>query len=147
METTVRLRITLINPPAGVDFGVQKGRGGTYETIGKVRSNGGILTFDITVGLKPGPTAAAVDFSGPLVQGPPGGRFLYLDIGTYAGQPESCWSRRLKIPLTGITQVALERLAANPETVLETRIAGTARDGGPTCGTVKPFHGWIPIAG
>lgn len=145
METALRLRIMLINPPAGVDFGVQKGRGGAYETVCKVRSTGGIHTFDIEVGLKPGPTAADADFSGPLVQGPRGGRFLYLDIGTVAGQVDSCWSRRLKIPLTGITQVALDRLAAQPDTVLETRIAGTARDGGPTCGTVKPFHGWIPI--
>jgi len=33
VETKLTLRITLEEPPAGVDFGQQKGRGGDYETI------------------------------------------------------------------------------------------------------------------
>jgi hypothetical protein len=78
---------------------------------------------------------AGPDFSGPFVQGPKGGRFIYIDIGTCAGQRDSRWSRRLKIPLTAITE---EMTAA----VLETRINGTSRDGGPACATPKPFNGW-----
>ncbi|MDP4263249.1 MAG: DUF5990 family protein [Bacteroidota bacterium] len=26
--------------------------------------------------------------------------------------------------------------------MLETNVAGTDKDGGPNCGTVKPFDGW-----
>ncbi|QOY90563.1 DUF5990 family protein [Paludibaculum fermentans] len=145
MDQSLNLRIVLLNPPPGVDYGIQKGRGGAYETIAKQRSIGGDLVFDFTVGLKPVPTGAEPDFTGPIVQGPPGARFLYLDIGTYAGQRDSVWSRRLKVPLRGFTKVALDRCAANPATVLETRIAGTARDGEPACGSVKTFLGWVPV--
>ncbi|MBN9663327.1 MAG: hypothetical protein J0H49_34320 [Acidobacteria bacterium] len=145
MQQTLNLRIVLLNPPAGVDFGVQKGRGGAYETIAKQRSIGGDLAFEFTVDLKPGSLPGEPDFAGPIVQGPRGARFLYLDIGTYAGQVDSLWSRRLKVPLRGFTKVALDRCAANPATVLETRIPGTARDGGPTCGSVKTFVGWVPV--
>lgn len=145
MDQTLNLRIVLLNPPAGVDYGVQKGRGGAYETISKQRSIGGDLIFDFTVGLKPGSASGEPDFTGPIVQGPPGARFLYLDIGTYAGQLDSIWSRRLKVPLRGFTKVALDRCAANPATVLETRIPGTARDGEPACGSMKTFGGWVPV--
>ena len=74
---------------------------------------------------------------GPFVQGPPRQRFVYLDIGTSAGQMDSCWTRRLKIPLEGI-QPKIIRTGG----VLETRVAGTGRDGGPACATVKDFDGW-----
>ena len=84
---------------------------------------------------------AAPDFRGPVVQGPVGQRFVYIDIGTYAGQTDTPWSRRLKIPLIGVTWDVIDRASAT-QMVLETRVPGTARDGGPTCATVKPFGGW-----
>jgi hypothetical protein len=64
-------------------------------------------------------------------------RFVYIDIGTCAGQIDSCWSRRLKVPLRGITMDMVEAGA-----ILEARIPGTGKDGGPNCATVKPFDGW-----
>jgi hypothetical protein len=69
-------------------------------------------------------------------------RGIYVDIGTYAGQADSCWSRRLKIPLKGITWDTIDRLSARAEAVLETRVPGTGKDGGPNCATAKPFEGW-----
>jgi hypothetical protein len=75
------------------------------------------------------------------VQGPAGERFVYLDIGTYAGQKDSCWSRRLKVPLSGITWDIIDRMEKS-RAVLETRVPGTGKDGGPNCATVKPFDGW-----
>ena len=122
-------RIVLIAPPAGVDIGLQKGKGSAYETVQKQRSGGGDLRFQFEAELKNGEPA------GPFVQGPRGGRFVYLDIGTAAGQADSCWSRRLKIPLSDLG-------AMDPVAVFETLVAGTGRDGGPSCGTVKPFEGW-----
>ena len=125
------LRITLVAPPAGVDFGVQKGKGPAYETILKQRSGGGDVAFEFDVPVKNGALA------GPLVQGPKGERFVYIDIGTCAGQMDSCWSRRLKVPLQGVDCAAA---------VCETRVPGTAKDGGPNCATVKPFAGWTAMA-
>ena len=127
-----RLRIVLQSPPAGVDFALQKGKGSAYETLQKQRSNGSDLAFEVDVDVKPGP-----DFGGPFVQGPKGERFLYIDIGTYAGQADCTWSRRLKLPLKGITQPMIDS-----GRTLETRVIGTAGDGGPACATPKPFAGW-----
>ena len=141
MEREMTLRIILQEPPAGVEFGLQKGRGAGYETVQKQRSNGKDLPFEFSVGLTPANKTAAPDFRGPFVQGPRGQRFVYIDIGTYAGQKDTPWSRRLKIPLMGITWDLVER-TSHGRTVLETRVAGTGRDGGPNCATVKPFDGW-----
>jgi hypothetical protein len=141
MERELALRIVLEKPPSGVDFGLQKGRGNDYETVQKQRSQAKDLCFEFTIGLKAGGTDATPDFSGSLVQGPRGGRFVYLDIGTYAGQTDSCWSRRLKVPLSGITWDIIDRME-KARAVLETRVPGTGRDGGPSCATVKPFDGW-----
>ena len=34
-------------------------------------------------------------FSGSYVQGPSDNKFVYIDIGTYAGQTDNIWSSRL----------------------------------------------------
>lgn len=142
MEREVTLRIILEKPPAGVDFGVQKGRGNDYETIQIQRFTGKDLRFEFTIRAKIGGKGETPNFLGPIVQGPTGERFVYLDIGTYAGQKETPWSRRLKIPLRGITAEMIDDLATGQAVVLETRVPGTGKDGGPTCATVKPFAGW-----
>ena len=147
MEREVTLRIVLEKPPAGVDFGLQKGRGNDYETIQIQRFKGQDLIFDFTVRAKAPANAKAKDaspnFLGPFVQGPTGERFVYIDIGTYAGQTETCWSRRLKIPLRGITWKMIEEVTEG-KSLLETRVAGTGKDGSPSCATPKPFSGWKP---
>ena len=141
METKLTLRITLEKPPAGVDFGLQKGRGSDYETIQTQRSSTKDLSFEFSIALKANSRNAAPDFSGSFVQGAQGERFVYLDIGTYAGQKETSWSRRLKVPLSGITWDLIDRMGKSGS-VLEARVPGTGKDGGPSCATVKPFNGW-----
>ena len=81
-------RIVLEDPPAGVDFGLQIGRGAEYETVQTQRSKGKDLSFEFSVGVGAAgsKTSAPPDFQGPVVQGPPSQRFIYIDIGTYAGQ-------------------------------------------------------------
>lgn len=141
MESEVTLRIVLEKPPAGVDFGLQKGRGVEYETIQKQRSMGTDLHFEFSVRAKQASKADLPNFLGPFVQGPTGERFVYIDIGTYAGQTGTCWSRRLKIPLRGITGKMIADVAGEGS-VLETHVAGTGKDGSPSCATPKPFAGW-----
>jgi len=123
----VALRIILQQPPAGVDFALQKGRGSAYETVQKQRSKGADLEFDFTVIVKTG-NEVLPDFAGPFVQGPSGERFVYIDIGTCAGQANTPWSRRLKIPLSGVT-----RQMVDAQAVLLARVPGTGTDGGPSC--------------
>jgi hypothetical protein len=142
MERELKFRIVLQKPPAGVDFGLQKGRGRDYETIQKQRSENSDLVFEFAVGVRAGGKGAVPTLVGPLVQGPPNARFVYLDIGTYAGQTGTAWSRRLKVPLTGIASSMINKAADDSRIVFEVYVAGTGRDGGPNCGTVKPSDGW-----
>jgi hypothetical protein len=137
----VRFRIILLKPTAEVDFGLQKGKGVPYQTIQKQRSSGQDLRFEFEAGIRKN-AAGDPDFNGDFVQGPLGGRFVYINIGASAGQISSQWNRRLKIPLNGFVWKQLEDAAANSKLVFETRVPGTGRDGGPNCATVKPFDGW-----
>jgi hypothetical protein len=144
MEVQVRLRIVLESPPIGVDFGLQLGKGSDFKTIQTQRSQGDDLRFDGTVTAKGDRGDGPPNFLGPLTQGSPGGRFLSIDIGNSAGQADSGWDRRLKVPLGGITWEMIEQVAADPDLVLEARLPGTGRDGGPSCATVHPALGWQP---
>ncbi len=141
MEPEITLRIVLEAPPPGVDFGIQKGRGSLFEVIQKQRSKGPDLSFEFSVGVRNADGSGTPDFNGPIVQGPRGGRFVYVDIGTLAGQLDTPWSRRLKVPLTGITADQIRR-ASSGGSALETRVPGTGKDGGPSCASVKDFAGW-----
>ena len=145
MHQEISLRIILESPPTGVDFGIQKGSGSKYETILTQRSNRDDLCMEVKISIKDSKTGK-LDFSGPLVQGPTTERFIYIDIGTCAGQIGSLWSRRLKIPLRDISFETIELLLADSSLILKTRVPGTAKDGGPNCATVKPFPGWYLIS-
>jgi hypothetical protein len=134
------LRIIIERPPPGVDFALQKGRGSAYEPVQKQRSEGKDLVFEFHPAIKEPVSDDMAALSGPFVQGPPRQRFVYVDIGTYAGQADSCWSRRLKIPLAGIPAKMIRAGG-----VLEARVPGTGRDGGPSCATTQDFDGWKPI--
>jgi len=142
MERELTLRIVLVKPPAGVDFGVQKGDGNDYKTsqIQRAKNQNQDLRFEFVVRVKEGKDGQP-NFLGPFAQGPANARFVYLDIGTYAGQTNTGWSRRLKVPLAGISWQMIERAARSSHTI-EARVPGTGGDGGPTCGTVKRFAGW-----
>ena len=142
METELLLRIVLVAPPAGVDFGLQNGKGRDYRTIQKQRSKGADLSFDCTVTVKKNRDDGLPNFLGPLTQGPVTGRFIYIDIGKVAGQSDSWWERRIKVPLGGITWDMTEKVSADPKLILEAQLPGTAKDGGPSCATVRPVEGW-----
>ena len=76
-ETYLPLRITLVNPPSGVLFAVQRGKA---ELETPSMSNGKELSFDFSVRIgDPGDESS--NFLGPFVQGPRGGRFVYVNLG------------------------------------------------------------------
>jgi hypothetical protein len=138
MELELKLRIILEEPPRGVDFGLQLGKGTAYQTTHKQqRSKAKDLSFNGIVTVKDNRADGSPNFLGPLAQGPPTARFIYIDVGQYAGQTDSCWSRRIKIPLVGIGWDTIKKATNKPGLVLEARLPGTGRDGGPTCGTMR----------
>ena len=143
MEREITLRIVVERPPSGVYFGLQKGSGSNYETVQTVESKSADLKFEFTVRVRQGKDGRP-NFLGPFVQGPTHERFVYLDIGTCAGQTNTPWTRRLKIPLRGITWELISPTTKSSLATLEARVVGTGKDGGPSCGTVKSFEGWKP---
>lgn len=131
-DNELRLRITVVDPPKGVEFQLQRGR---HELEPAVRTSPASMTFELEVRVGTRPTGEP-NFLGPYVQGPPNGRFVYINSGTYAGQLDSRWSRRAKVPLTAISWTLIER-ARKANSLVETEIAGRGRDGGPRCASVR----------
>ncbi len=134
----VRFRITLLDPPRGVVFRLQRGRS---ELVPPSKESAKALTFDFALRFEPGTAGGPPRLLGPFAQGPPAGRFVYVNSGKQAGQAESCWDRRAKVHLRDIPASLIEESAASGA-VIETQIAGTGRDGGPACATVPLIGGW-----
>ncbi|WP_109488997.1 DUF5990 family protein [Occallatibacter savannae] len=142
MERELTFRVVLEKPPAGVDFALQKGKGSQYEIVQKQRSKGNDLRFEFTARAVLDGEGDAPNLLGQFVQGQPESRFVYIGIGRFAGQTGTEWSRRLKVPLSGVSAEMVNEVGRRPNTILETHVPGTGKDGGPNCATVKPFAGW-----
>jgi hypothetical protein len=63
-------------------------------------------------------------------------RFVYVRVGTAAGQRMSPWTRRMKIDIHDIEPSLLDAAIAGG--VLEGTVCGTAKDGSPACATIRP---------
>lgn len=147
MEKELHLRITIVDPPAGVVFGLQRGEG---DVVSPRQSGGEPLSFDFDILVREASSSEPARLTGPFVKGPINARFVYINSGTLAGQADSRWTRRAKVPLQAISPVLIEKALARPGTLLEARINGTAADGGPTCAMVSLRDGgWAarPAAG
>lgn len=138
MADEVPLRITVIGPPPGVTWAVQRGRN---ELITPSRQAVTEITFDLTVRVGRTRADGTPNLLGAVTQGPPASRFIYVNSGSRAGQTGSCWDRRAKVPLIGIGSELLRAVRATPGARLEARIIGTACDGGPACATVPLLDG------
>ncbi|HEU4558879.1 MAG TPA: DUF5990 family protein [Longimicrobium sp.] len=144
MQPELPLRVTVLRPPAGVAIAMQKGRNELVPPSCTAKDG---IAFDFTVRVAD-PSAASPNFLGPFAQGKPGDRFVYVNSGTSAGQAGSCWSRRAKVKLGGITREMVEAALREPGAVLEARFEGVGRDGGPSCATVPLLDGgWRLVRG
>ena len=131
----LRLRITVIEPPAGVRLAMQRGRFDLADAV-EIRADALVFEFPVSVA---DATCTPPRQLGECTQGPVTGRFVYINVGTSAGQFGSPWTRRIKVPLYSMTPA--------PGTVLETRIRGIGRDGTPACATVPLLVPWVPAPG
>ena len=144
-EQEIPLRITLMRPPSGVVFCLQRGRA---DLVSPTEAAGEQVSFDFALRVHGDRNAGPPNLRGAFAQGPPATRFVYVNSGTSAGQEDSCWTRRAKVPLAGITWELIEQAISNPGTVLEARIPGTAKDGGPVCASVPLLEGgWLASLG
>jgi len=139
----VRLRIVLLEPPPGAEWALQLGKA---ELALPTSSTSTTISFELQIEALGGAGRDSLRLRGAGVQGRPGGRFVYLNSGSYAGQLGSEWGRRAKVSLEGITWPLIRAAVAKRTGVLEARLAGTARDGGPACASVPLLgSGWKAV--
>lgn len=138
MKPQIQLRIIVVDPPINVSFAMQRGRS---DLLPSARATSRELLFEFPL------MVADIDtvpprFTGEFAQGPPARRFVYVNSGSMAGQPDSCWTRRAKVPLYGISNTTLREVLGREDALLEAVISGRSGDGGPACATVPLLSQW-----
>ncbi len=134
------LRLRVVDPPHAVPWAVQLGRS---DLLAPVRRDSNAFEFEIPLELVTTADAAAT-VRGPAVQGPRGARFVYLTSGKRAGDLRSPWDRRAKISLETLPIEAIRARPADRVLALDGEIHGTAKDGGPSCASVRLIGGsWV----
>ncbi len=130
-QIEIPMRIVIEQPVAGVRHSLQSGDDGILDP--KASKAGESLTFDFPVRIAPGPKF----FGDQVRREGKERRFVYVRIGTPAGDHSSEWSRRMKIDIHDTPQDLLDRAIAG-EGVVEIVVNGTGKDGTPVCATVRP---------
>lgn len=137
---TLSLRIIVVDPPPNILYALQLGQD---EIVQPTASTKGRIVFDFTVEVVEDASPKGFRMRGSAVQGRPGGRFVYLRIGIYAGQVGTPIGRRAKIGLEGISRKLVDAVKAKRSGVLEVQFAGKDRKGEPACATVPLLgEGW-----
>lgn len=134
-ETAITLRLTIADPVPGVRYSLQK----DDAPFEPVTATNAPLSFDVPIRL-----AEDNRVLGPFVRREgKERRFVYMRIGTSAGDHASEWSRRAKVDIHDIPPALLDHARAGH--VLEVVLPGRGRDGTPACATVRPVKGWTTI--
>ncbi|MCC7266058.1 MAG: hypothetical protein IT546_01825 [Caulobacteraceae bacterium] len=131
-ETLITLRLTIADPVPGVHYSLQQ-KEAVFDS--RVAADAP-LSFDVPVRLTDDGRVLG-DFvrrEGPVR------RFVYIRIGSMAGDPSAGWQRRAKIDIHDISATLLDQ--ARKGAVLEAVLPGRGKDGTPACATVKPREGW-----
>ena len=142
MPEPLTLRLTVRNPVPGVVLRVQRGRDALVEPVAE---SADAVTFEVQVEAEVH-ADGRVACRGPVVQGPPAGRFLYVNAGTYAGHGGAVFGRRAKVPLGGLPGAVVAAALARPSAVVAGAIDGRARDGGPAAASVPLLDGGWEVA-
>lgn len=131
MKHDLPIKIKVLHPMPAVRMMVQRGKDELLAPAA-ASSESLVFEFEITVDL----TESQPNFLGKYSHGPRSERFLYVNSGSYAGQPGTPWNRRAKISLMTITREQIEAAIKNGMSLI-TEFQGVGRDGGPTCASIK----------
>lgn len=102
--------------------------------LGLVPGNASSATWTIDCNALSAPTG--VDFKGPYISGPPGGRFIYLSWGTLDEAGRFTLFRRAKLSFDAIPPEVIDR--ALDLGLLVGRLGLTDGKGHPLCAAVRP---------
>jgi hypothetical protein len=120
-----------------IHVGVQR-RGKRDELLGLTSGDAPTATWTIDCQLS-GDTdtgGQAADVKGPYIQGPPGGRFIYLNWVTLDDTGQARLFRRAKLWLDGVPPAVLTEAARTG--LLIGRLGLTDAKGNPTCSAGRP---------
>jgi hypothetical protein len=135
-QTEIRARLMIEQPVPGVLHSLQEGDDAPLDP--KRSQAGEALAFAFPLRIER--TAEGTKFFGPQVRREGKvRRFVYVRVGTCAGDTASPWTRRMKIDIHDIEPALLDKAIAGG--VIEGTINGTAKDGSPACATIRPV-GW-----
>ena len=131
----ITLRLTIDDPVPGCRYSLQK----DDMPFEPVTAGDGPVSFDVPITLHDDGR-----MTGPFVRREgKTRRFVYIRIGTSAGDHASEWSRRAKIDVHDMPPALLE--AARRGAVLEVGLPGRGKDGTPACATVRPVRPWAVV--
>ena len=116
-----------------IHVGVQR-RSRRDELLGLVPGDASSATWTVDCNAVTSPTG--VDLKGPYIQGPPGGRFIYLSWVTVDNAKSVTLFRRAKLWFDAIPSSVIDR--ALESGVLVGRLGLTDRKGNPLCAAVRP---------
>lgn len=134
-DMPITLRLTIADPVPGVRYSLQQ----DDAPLEPVTATEAPLSFDVPIRL-----SADNRFFGPFVRREgPERRFVYIRIGTSAGDHASPWSRRAKVDIHDIPPALLTEARAGH--VLEIVLPGRGDDGSPACATVRSATGWRTV--
>ncbi len=121
-----------------IHVGIQR-RGKRDELLGLTPGDAPAATWTIDCQLTSPPvdlSASAPDVKGPYIQGPPGGRFIYLNWVTVDDAGNCRLFRRAKLWLDGVPPAVLDEAAGTG--LLVGRLGLTDPKGNPTCSAGRP---------
>ena len=116
-----------------IHVGVQR-RNRPDELLGLVRGDAPSATW--TVDCNAVPSLGGFDLKGPYIQGPPGGRFIYLSWGTVDDAKSFRLFRRAKLGFDAIPPAVIA--SALEKGLLVGRLGLTDHKGNPLCAAVRP---------
>jgi hypothetical protein len=136
------IRIAVADPVAGLAIALQRGPTAEAELVPPTSRSAQAVAFDLDLTVDGALPDGRPRLVGPCVQGPPDGRFVYLCVGRYAGQADSEWAGRVKVPLGDLGWD--EITARAPGARLVARIPGRSPTDGPALASVRLLApGWV----
>lgn len=134
-DTPITLRLTIADPVSGVRYSLQRDDA-PFEPVTATETP---LSFEVPIRLTDDNRVF-----GPFVRREgKERRFVYIRLGTLAGDHATGLNRRAKIDIHDIPPALLEQARAGR--VLEVTLPGKGKDGTPACATVRPIKGWVAI--
>jgi hypothetical protein len=120
-----------------IHVGIQR-RGKRDELLGLTPGDAPTVTwaFECQLCGEADPNGIASDIKGPYIQGPPGGRFIYLNWVTIDDAGTARLFRRAKLWLDGVPPAVLGEAARTG--LLVGRLGLTDPKGNPTCSVGRP---------